>query len=94
MKSKVSLAIIGEYDAGKVSHPATLEAVRHASEFLGIKTEISWVSTLSCLTEAGLGKLADFDCIWASSGSPYQSTEGMLRGIRRVRESNKPFIGT
>jgi CTP synthase (UTP-ammonia lyase) len=94
MQKPVKVGIIGEYDRQKTSHPAIIQAVGHASDLLAIESGITWISTPSCLTEEGLARLADFDCVWASSGSPYLSTEGMLKGIRRARELGKPFLGT
>jgi CTP synthase (UTP-ammonia lyase) len=94
MKKLLKVGIIGEYDQKKTSHPPTIQAVRHAADYFSVEAEITWLSTPSCLTEEGLNKLADFDCLWASSGSPYQSTGGMLKAIRRARELGKPFIGT
>jgi CTP synthase (UTP-ammonia lyase) len=90
----VTIGIIGDYDAKKTSHPATNIAVKHAAEYLDIKTSVTWLPTPSFLTGEGQQKLGQFDGIWASSGSPYQSLEGALNAIRTARETKKPFIGT
>ena len=94
MNSPLRIGIIGEFDPMKNSHPATLDAIRQAADFLSVETKTEWLATPSFLNEEGLKKLADFDAIWASSGSPYQSTSGMLNAIRWARESGKPFIST
>jgi CTP synthase (UTP-ammonia lyase) len=94
MKSPLKIGIIGDFDPKKNSHPATLEAIRQAADFLSLEATTEWLPTPSFLNEEGLKKLADFDAIWASSGSPYQSASGMLKAIRWARESGKPFIAT
>jgi CTP synthase (UTP-ammonia lyase) len=38
--------------------------------------------------------LRRFDALWCAPGSPYQSMDGALQGIRFAREEGWPFIGT
>jgi CTP synthase (UTP-ammonia lyase) len=94
MNRTLSIGILGDYDLNKISHPATNDAIYYASKTLSIEANITWVPTLSLLTEMGQEKLAKFDCLWASSGSPYQSMDGMIKGIKIARELDRPFIGT
>jgi CTP synthase (UTP-ammonia lyase) len=44
--------------------------------------------------EKGRAILAQFDALWCSSGSPYQSMAGALQAIRFARELDFPFLGT
>jgi CTP synthase (UTP-ammonia lyase) len=85
---------MGDFDRTKASHLATNHALHHAADHLGVRINITWIPTPSLLTEESLRKLEQFDGLWASSGSPYQSAAGALRGIRRARELGYPFIGT
>jgi CTP synthase (UTP-ammonia lyase) len=94
MKPAVNIGVIGDFDPNKSSHPATNEAIRHAADHLGVKTNITWLPTTSLLTGEALQKLEQYDGLWVSSGSPYRNLEGALKGIRRAREMNIPFIGT
>lgn len=94
MKPTLDIGIIGDFDLNKTSHPATNDALHHATKYLSIGANITWLPTPSFLTERGQKSLANFDCLWASSGSPYLSMEGALNGIRIARELDKPFIGT
>ncbi len=94
MDKRITIGIIGDFDLRKVSHPATMEAIHHAAKHLSVETQIDWLPTSSMLTAEGQKHLKEFDCIWASSGSPYESMEGMISGIRIARELDKPFIGT
>lgn len=94
MNRDVTIAIIGDYDEDKVSHPATNLAIRHAAERLSLKVNVTWLPTPSFLAEGTVNRLDAFDAIWASSGAPYLSPEGMINAIRFARESGKPFIGT
>jgi CTP synthase (UTP-ammonia lyase) len=94
MSTIIKVRIIGDFDPLKVSHLATNEAILHAAKSLSVETDIAWLSTPSMLTQEGPQHLKEADCIWASSGSPYASMDGMLRGIQIARELERPFIGT
>jgi CTP synthase (UTP-ammonia lyase) len=94
LKSIIKVGILGDFDTNKYSHPASNDAIHHAAKHLSINAEIDWISTPSLVTDAGQKSLAQFDCLWASSGSPYQSTSGMIKGIQTARLLDRPFIGT
>ena len=94
MTRTINIGILGEFDPNKISHPATNDSISHAAKHLSIEANITWLPTPSLLTEKGQKSLVQFDCLWASSGSPYQSTNGMIKGIQIARELDKPFIGT
>ena len=94
MKNRIDVGIIGDYDPQKTSHPPTNSALKHAADHLGVKVTIDWLPTPTFLEELNLKKLAKYDCLWASSGSPFQSTPGILRAIQRARELSKPFVST
>ena len=93
-KRTLNIGILGDFDPNKTSHPATNEAIRHAAKSLSAEANITWLPTPSLLTQKGQKSLQEFDCLWASSGSPYQSTVGMIKGIQKARELDRPFIGT
>ncbi len=94
MDRTVRIGIIGDYDAGKISHPVTNSAIEQSADVLSVEADVTWLPTESFLTPEGMEKLKDFDAYWASSGSPYRSAEGALSAIRIARETGKPFIGT
>ena len=94
MKQTVNIGIIGDYDPNKLSHTATNAAIEHAAKYLSVKVSVTWLPTPSFLTKAGQKKLGLFDAICTSSGSPYRSLEGAIRGIQLAREMKRPFIGT
>lgn len=94
MKRTINVGILGDFDPGKASHPATDAAIRHAARYLSIEAGITWLPTPSLLTVEGRKKLAQFDCLWASPGSPYKSREGVIKAIQFAREMDYPFIGT
>jgi CTP synthase (UTP-ammonia lyase) len=94
MAGPIRIGIIGDFDPNKISHPTTVGAIHHAAKRLSVETQIAWLPTPSILTEGGRRRLEGLDCIWASSGSPYESMDGMITGIQIARELDKPFIGT
>lgn len=94
MKPSMKIGILGDYDPQKISHPATNNAINHAAKRQSIEVKIDWLPTPSLLTEKGLNTLKEYDCLWASSGSPFKSMIGMLKGIQVARNLDLPFIGT
>jgi CTP synthase (UTP-ammonia lyase) len=89
----VKIGVIGDYDAKKPSHPATVNAIIHAAKRLNIPVETVWLPTKK-LQHAVLEKLAGFDALFCAPGSPYESYEGAINAIRYARELNVPFLGT
>jgi CTP synthase (UTP-ammonia lyase) len=94
MKGRIKVGILGDYDSLKNSHPAANAALWQSAGSLSVNLQIDWLPTPSLLDDQALGKLAEYDCLWASSGSPFKSTQGMLKAIQWARESGKPFIAT
>jgi CTP synthase (UTP-ammonia lyase) len=94
MNRTINIGILGDFDPNKISHPATNAAIHDAAKYLSTEASITWIPTPSLLTQKGRESLVKFDCLWASSGSPYQSTDGMIKGIQIAREFDRPFIGT
>jgi CTP synthase (UTP-ammonia lyase) len=39
-------------------------------------------------------RLASYDALWCSPGSPYRSAAGAHAGIHYAREQQVPFLGT
>ena len=92
MKTLLRIGIIGDFNLRFTHHQATDDSLRHSAESLAIEVQTTWIPTESL--ETGIEPLYQFDGLWCSSGSPYKSMEGALRGIRYARESGKPFVAT
>ena len=94
MKRTLQVGIIGDHDPQRLSHVATEEALEHAAQALGVGLEVEWAPTPS-LDEPDVGaRLAPYDALWCSPGSPYRSAAGAHAGIRYAREQDVPFVGT
>lgn len=94
MSEAVRIAIVGDFNPDFPSHHATTASLRHAAHHLQLVVDCEWIPT-SRITEAGAeAVLSEYDAIWASPGSPYQSKDGMLRAIQFARTRNWPFVGT
>jgi CTP synthase (UTP-ammonia lyase) len=90
----VRIAILGDFDPKSPNLPAIEKSLQHASAKLNQPLESRWIATLS-LREQKAGKMLEsFDGIWAAPGSPYQSFDGMLKGIEFARRRDWPFLGT
>ncbi|MBI3466925.1 MAG: hypothetical protein HY000_28255 [Planctomycetes bacterium] len=94
MSNTMRIAIIGDYNPGNRTHRATNDGIRQAADFLAIIAEINWLPTPTLVGPEAQKGLEQFDGLWASPGSPYQSKEGALAAIRFARERDWPFVGT
>ena len=94
MSRTIQVGIIGDYNPALRFHTATNEALSHSAKALAMAVDSTWIPTLSLADESSVETLAQFDALWGSPGSPYQSMDGALRGIRFAREMRRPFIGT
>ena len=92
MKKSVKVGIIGDFNPDYPAHIATNESINHAGDALGIDVDVHWLPTQAL--EKRPATLKQFDALWCSPGSPYQSMEGALKAIRFAREQDYPFIGT
>jgi CTP synthase (UTP-ammonia lyase) len=86
------IGVVGDFDLGKRSHPATNAALEHATKSLGLSMELLWLPTARLARS--LDSLRDRDGIFCAAGSPYASMNGALSAIRFARENQIPFLGT
>ena len=94
MKKTVHVGVIGDFNPASRYHLATNASIQHAAAALSLPVEITWLPTPG-LEGAHLSSQLDrFDGLWCSPGSPYDSMQGALDGIRYAREKGKPFVGT
>src|SRR5450432_281429 len=90
----VQIGIFGEYDPASPTLPSVEKSLQHAAAELKLAVEAQWLPTDSLLDPALDKKLEAFDGLWAAPGSPYNSFDGMLRGIEFARQRDWPFLGT
>jgi CTP synthase (UTP-ammonia lyase) len=90
----IRIGVLGDFNPEYHSHRATNASLQHAAKALTREVETTWVPTPSLLDPNALEKLADYDGLWGSPGSPYRSMDGMLAGIQFARARNRPFVAT
>lgn len=93
MQPRLNIGIIGDFNPKNTTHLATNAAIVHAAEASRQAVAIEWVPTRQ-LAHQGTGRLASFQALWCSPGSPYESMAGALAAIQFAREANIPFFGT
>ena len=94
MADSVRIAILGDYDPRSPTLPAIEKSLQHAAAKLNQPLESQWIPTISLIEQKAGKTLEGFDGIWAAPGSPYQSFDGMLKGIEFARRRDWPFLGT
>jgi CTP synthase (UTP-ammonia lyase) len=87
------IAVVGDYDPAKESHPATGESLKHAAAALGLALVTDWIPTQE-LAGADTDRLRDYSAVFLGPGAPYRSKNGALAAIRFAREQGWPFFGT
>lgn len=93
MTRPLRIGLIGDFHPTYQAHQAIPRAVELATADLRCQAELTWLPTAQ-VEQEGEAALADFDGLWCVPGSPYESMDGALRGIRFARERGKPFVGT
>jgi CTP synthase (UTP-ammonia lyase) len=94
LSEAVRIGILGDFNPEYPSHHATNDSLQHAAAKLNLVIESQWIPTPGLLEPSATRMLESFDGLWASPGSPYQSFDGMLQGIKFARERDWPFLGT
>jgi CTP synthase (UTP-ammonia lyase) len=94
MPQTIRIGILGDFNPEFPSHTTIDESLRHAGRALELEVESQWLPTPSLVGAEGDRRLAGYHGLWAAPASPYQSMEGMLRGIEFARARDWPFVGT
>jgi CTP synthase (UTP-ammonia lyase) len=94
LTAPLKIGIIGDFDAGNVSHTATIDALTQAAKSLAFDLKTAWLPTDALKKNAAESSLNRFDGFWGAAGSPYKSMDGALRAIQFCRENGWPFLGT
>jgi CTP synthase (UTP-ammonia lyase) len=94
MSDVVRIGVLGDFNPEYRSHHATNDSLHHAAAKLNLAIESRWVPTPCLLDPNATKTLESFDGLWAPPGSPYQSFDGMLQGIKFARERDWPFLAT
>jgi CTP synthase (UTP-ammonia lyase) len=90
----VTIGVIGDFNAENPTHLKTNSALSDAGRLLDGDIKIEWLPTPDLVSTSAEQLLRRCDGLWCSPGSPYQSMEGALTGIKFAREQGVPFIGT
>ncbi len=93
-KGPIRIGIIGDFNPSYHSHFATSAAVYDAAVQLKTAVHLRWIPTPALAGDGAAKLLRRCDALLASPGSPYESFEGMLSGIKFARTHNWPFAGT
>ena len=88
----INIGIISDFEKDFMPHLATVEALKHSGDKLGINVGVKWIATESLKESTKV--INTFDGIWISPGKLYKSVKGAVNGIQVARESNIPTFGT
>ncbi len=94
MPQAIHVGIIGDFNPKSKYHLATNDAPGHAAASLSAEVSVAWLPTPALARAHPEAILELFDALWCAPGSPYESMEGALTGIRFARERGRPFVGT
>jgi CTP synthase (UTP-ammonia lyase) len=94
MPELLRIGVIGDFEPAYHSHFATNAALYDAATKLKVSLEVRWIPTPSLEGSNAEKILRRYHGLMASSGSPYKSFNGMLRGIEFARTRGFPFTGT
>ncbi len=94
--TSVKVAVVGKYfKTGDYkltdSYISVIEAVRHASSYLNIKVDLTWIDSQEL--EEGKVVLKGFDGVIVPQGWGSRGVEGKIKAIRIARETKLPYLG-
>lgn len=93
-KKLVKIAIVGKYIKLSDSYISVVEAINHASAYLGVEVEIKWILSDDLENSADLkGVFNDIDGIIVPGGFGDRGIEGKVNAIQFARENKIPFLG-
>lgn len=95
-KKTLSIAMVGKYFVTgdyklSDSYVSVIEAIRHASWYLGVDIKIFWIDSED--VEIGKQTLESFDGIVVPQGWGARGTEGKIMAAKYARENNIPYLG-
>jgi CTP synthase (UTP-ammonia lyase) len=90
----VRIGVVGDFDPSFVVHTATNESLAHSAARLGVTVDVTWLPTPSLVGADATERLAIFDGLWLSAGSPYRDRRGAFAALRFAREQGKPLVAT
>jgi CTP synthase (UTP-ammonia lyase) len=88
----IRIGLIGDYRASVLAHTAIPAALKLIGMRLDWEIKAEWLPTRRL--ETAKMAVSDFNAIWCVPGSPYESEQGAIEGIRYAREADLPFLGT
>jgi CTP synthase len=94
---EIKIAMVGKYFATgdyKLvdSYVSVVEAIRHASWFLGVTPKLTWIDTDE-IEEKGTEILKQFNGIIVPQGWGKRGTEGKIKVAQYARENKIPYLG-
>ena len=81
------IGVVGDFDPRNATHGFTNTAL----DIAGV--EFVWVAT-DDVEHGSAERLAPYNGLWISPGSPYRNMEGALSAVRYARERGVPLVGT
>ncbi len=91
---RVKIAMIGKYTKIKDSYVSIIEALKHASAWIGVKPELVWIESTDIESRPEtLEMLEEADGAIVLPGFGKRGAEGKIAALRRLREGGKPTLG-
>ena len=91
---EITVALVGKYIDLPDAYLSVAEAIRAAGFAHRVKTNIRWVGSDDCETEAGLKKnMSGVDAIIIPGGFGGRGIEGKIATIRYAKETGTPLLG-
>ncbi|ADM28278.1 CTP synthase [Ignisphaera aggregans DSM 17230] len=91
---EVKIGMIGKYTKLKDSYISIIEALKHASAYLGVKPVLKWIESTDLEIDSDITKyLHDIEGAIILPGFGKRGSEGKIKAIRFLRENNIPTLG-
>lgn len=91
--SSLTLSIVGKYIPYDDAYKSLVEAIKHASWYLGQKVSINWVNARTVLESSLEDELNNSDCVIVPGGFGSDGIDIKIKTIKYCREHQIPILG-
>jgi len=84
------IALLGEFDPGRETHIATVNAIDHSAKNLGVNVHVEWIPS----SGMDILSLCRHNGLWIAPGCKYADQDKIIQAIHFTRKNAIPCIGT
>ncbi|MCX7846034.1 MAG: CTP synthase [Dictyoglomaceae bacterium] len=93
LEGEINITILGKYTTLPDAYLSVVQALKHATRYLGVKLNLRWVESDKVNSNNIYEILSGTEGLLIPGGFGARGIEGMIEGIKWARRNNIPFLG-